>query len=130
MVTTTVAAYLRGGGFPRASGDGPIGWNLQRLTPEFPPRERGWSLDAGCHLLDVIVSPARAGMVPGVCIGNSSVGGFPRASGDGFEKMPKTFSGSGFPPRERGWSPLPEQSPTPPTVSPARAGMVPHQIEE
>ena len=117
-----VAAAL---GFPRASGDGPRSQADHEKVTQFPPRERGWSLDLRTTWQDSPVSPARAGMVPAGECGKATAGGFPRASGDG----PWTaFAWQWiwrFPPRERGWSlaqcPVHQDL----FVSPARAGMVP-----
>ena len=114
--------------FPRASGDGPFEAPIPAIDAEFPPRERGWSLDCKVCMCTGCVSPARAGMVPHLGKEMSVYKGFPRASGDG----PNTECGNGlhgwFPPRERGWS----RDPTFPRfrllVSPARAGMVPVSV--
>ena len=54
-------------GFPRASGDGPSGRCWCSRLPQFPPRERGWSLTAPKQASQEVVSPARAGMVPRRC---------------------------------------------------------------
>ena len=54
-------------GFPRASGDGPSSSSTLLIPYAFPPRERGWSLHRLDRHVPVVVSPARAGMVPGIC---------------------------------------------------------------
>ena len=53
--------------FPRASGDGPSSSSTLLIPYAFPPRERGWSLHRLDRHVPVVVSPARAGMVPGIC---------------------------------------------------------------
>ena len=50
--------------FPRASGDGPWVSGYGAVNYTFPPRERGWSLMTRLAGFELIVSPARAGMVP------------------------------------------------------------------
>ena len=50
---------------------------------------------------------------------------FPRASGDGPERLLVGNEDLPFPPRERGWSLLAVVHGATPKVSPARAGMVP-----
>ena len=112
-------------GFPRASGDGPCSISVPRLAGEFPPRERGWSLSQGPTAEVIGVSPARAGMVPGVEARLSSRRSFPRASGDGPLLRVGTVQEVEFPPRVRGWSQGKAGNDWLPPVSPARAGMVP-----
>ena len=70
-------------GFPRASGDGPTLGNDNTLGNQFPPRERGWSLQHLGAQAGGRVSPARAGMVPERREPELRGLGFPRASGDG-----------------------------------------------
>ena len=95
-----------GPGFPRASGDGP-GFGLSDwLIRRFPPRERGWSPGIPRRPRKADVSPARAGMVPGVPFSFERDLSFPRASGDGPVLMIVCSRVVKFPPRERGWSPL------------------------
>ena len=65
MVPSTTRSTPCAGGFPRASGDGPIKNVTRDDVLAFPPRERGWSVDGMLRALAEIVSPARAGMVPG-----------------------------------------------------------------
>ena len=70
-------------GFPRASGDGPC-YSLRHIPQlEFPPRERGWSLNTSAVMNMSNVSPARAGMVLTQGEENENRYRFPRASGDG-----------------------------------------------
>ena len=111
--------------FPRASGDGPaiLGFGLTSL--QFPPRERGWSRGFDKGVPDVAVSPARAGMVPVKSCTACQLSCFPRASGDGPWGITLRTARAEFPPRERGWSPHLSPQPSRPSVSPARAGMVP-----
>ena len=115
--------------FPRASGDGPSCCAASGSRLWFPPRERGWSRNTELQPAQSSVSPARAGMVPsGSCVYRQSCG-FPRASGDGpFFVVPLQLPGP-FPPRERGWSRHQRRFQNPAEVSPARAGMVPGEIE-
>ena len=127
MVPLWANSGLLWGGFPRASGDGPPRVVIDSGHVQFPPRERGWSHGVSLERGHAGVSPARAGMVPSGWPRSCTLRCFPRASGDGPRARCDRRRPGQFPPRERGWSPLPEQSPTPTTVSPARAGMVPGQ---
>ena len=90
--------------FPRASGDGPDIKPVKFGTATFPPRERGWSLPGLLPHRMRVVSPARAGMVPGLPPVRGGWAGFPRASGDGPELAQLLNLLDEFPPRERGWS--------------------------
>ena len=117
-------------GFPRASGDGPTPDNATPQPFKFPPRERGWSRFL-CGFPDVfLVSPARAGMVPKLIQRRRHGCGFPRASGDGPNLLHAAFKRRLFPPRERGWSLVPDTIASIEFVSPARAGMVPGSTAE
>ena len=111
--------------FPRASGDGPLCQHGLPSVAMFPPRERGWSHVIGEELYPVVVSPARAGMVPQWGFIGSLKHGFPRASGDGPFQPGDADEWYPFPPRERGWSRSWLNSSSLLDVSPARAGMVP-----
>ena len=64
MVPTPLLARTAWHRFPRASGDGPPECRHAARLSWFPPRERGWSLQPGDVWCGVVVSPARAGMVP------------------------------------------------------------------
>ena len=64
MVPSRQETWLASHRFPRASGDGPKAAIPQTGTDPFPPRERGWSLLRSFAEPQVLVSPARAGMVP------------------------------------------------------------------
>ena len=90
----------------------------------FPPRERGWSPFPQPLTRSSIVSPARAGMVPGPNTWMSADDCFPRASGDGPLPPIPLSTRPEFPPRERGWSPRSWPQRRRCWVSPARAGMV------
>ena len=89
------------------------------------PRERGWSLIAPpCRSVRAVL-PARAGMVPGLCLRRSPRRGAPRASGDGPERAGDEHTRSECSPRERGWSLTGLDPGQLALVLPARAGMVP-----
>jgi len=49
---------------PRARGDGPAGTSVYFVPLESPPRARGWSRAIAAEVVEAVVSPARAGMVP------------------------------------------------------------------
>ena len=70
-------------GFPRTRGDGPFGREIGVARSVFPPHARGWTLlpQPGKHAK--VVSPARAGMDPGLMCPVSRPGRFPRTRGDG-----------------------------------------------
>ncbi len=111
--------------FPRASGDGPAAIAGKPASRWFPPRERGWSPADRSDNHRILVSPARAGMVPESRLCTVRSPGFPRASGDGPCSGTLIDVMRTFPPRERGWSLTHRRLRRPRTVSPARAGMVP-----
>ena len=128
MVPCASRRSIRCSSFPRASGDGPAGRAVCGPGQRFPPRERGWSRFL-CGFPDVfLVSPARAGMVPKLIQRRRHGCGFPRASGDGPNLLHAAFKRRLFPPRERGWSLVPDTIASIEFVSPARAGMVPTAI--
>ena len=111
--------------FPRASGDGPL-LAVQVFVPDlFPPRERGWSHRHRHGQGPAGVSPARAGMVQSSSVRQLPMSRFPRASGDGPQRLMLQQDADGFPPRERGWSLHHLHGAVGRAVSPARAGMVP-----
>ena len=92
-------------GFPRTRGDGPFSSRRAFFSAAFPPHARGWTPSRGRHLVLHGVSPARAGMDPG---------------------LPPTFHHpSGFPPHARGWTQTRLSRCGRAVVSPARAGMDP-----
>ncbi len=68
---------------PRASGDGPLGYDVNATNATCSPRERGWSRRDPPPRGLREVFPARAGMVPGRHRGLLRGGRVPRASGDG-----------------------------------------------
>ena len=104
MVPTSRPRSSSDSSFPRASGDGPSSAPLSSINASFPPRERGWSRCRGCGEAQELVSPARAGMVPGNREGPARRVRFPRASGDGPAILSFGLTALQFPPRERGWS--------------------------
>ena len=125
MVQSSSVRQLPMSRFPRASGDGPSTICTARWGAQFPPRERGWSQAAALFRAFEHVSPARAGMVQSSSVRQLPMSRFPRASGDGPQRLMLQQDADGFPPRERGWSLHHLHGAVGRAVSPARAGMVP-----
>ena len=94
----------------------------------FPPRTRGWTLRARLAQYSLGVSPAHAGMDPGIWVKERYVDGFPRARGDGPHPHEYFRFAPAFPPRTRGWTPRLPMPSVSKDVSPAHAGMDPHSF--
>ena len=93
----------------------------------FPPHARGWTFKRTHELILNAVSPARAGMDRCVQLNHAVILRFPRTRGDGPFMEQRNGDTGVFPPHARGWTLFPISKTKPRTVSPARAGMDPHQ---
>ena len=113
---------------PRARGDGPS-WS-GRYIPIIPspPRPRGWTHLPGERMMRIPVSPAPAGMDPGVQAHPVLVDGLPRARGDGPSGIAFLSQEVSSPPRPRGWTRPAVDREERLQVSPAPAGMDPSRL--
>ena len=91
----------------------------------FPPHARGWTWNALLITMIVVVSPARAGMDPGIEPHEKRGRCFPRTRGDGPWCSRPPAPVSRFPPHARGWTLGSSLTKSAVGVSPARAGMDP-----
>ncbi len=69
--------------FPRTRGDGPPLPLWEAECTQFPPHPRGWTPPAVGGAVQVLVSPAPAGMDPPDCPPSTLARCFPRTRGDG-----------------------------------------------
>jgi hypothetical protein len=110
---------------PRAGGGGPADGTFATGDPQFSPRRRGWSQDAGRAAHPREVLPAQAGVVPAPSAATVCRRRSPRAGGGG----PVGHGGGvvlvAFSPRRRGWSLAGHAGPDQGHVLPAQAGVVP-----
>ena len=109
--------------FPRTRGDGPGSELASRAAFAFPPHARGWTAFHPLRPLDVLVSPARAGMDLDRVLRGRPVRCFPRTRGDGPEFWELVVRNGTFPPHARGWTREGVANDREHPVSPARAGM-------
>ena len=109
--------------FPRARGDGPSASRQPSGRLLLPPRSRGWTLVlvGGPH--EYQASPALAGMDLRYAPGRARRLRLPRARGDGPQPPRFPVVKSQLPPRSRGWTSSHGRKGSPPTASPALAGM-------
>ena len=118
-----MAAWRRGGRFPRARGDGPSRIEPPIAARRFPPHTRGWTCHARSSQSTEAVSPAHAGMDrPGALRGRTSRS-FPRTRGDGPLLWSNIQTLQPFPPHTRGWTLILLHPGAHLFVSPAHAGM-------
>ena len=110
---------------PRASGDGPVGFNYTELGRPAAPRERGWTPDASRGGALPRGCPARAGMDPRTRRRWRPGRRLPRASGDGPSARVWLGWTAWAAPRERGWTPQRHLGRAKCDGCPARAGMDP-----
>ena len=109
--------------FPRMCGDGPDAAAARGDDPVFPPHVRGWTVSAVRRVRPPKVSPACAGMDPGIGLQLRTPAGFPRMCGDGPGVTLISGSNLEFPPHVRGWTRPTSSTTRPSRVSPACAGM-------
>ena len=127
MVRPRTRGCVAGCGSPRASGGGPVIAATALERRRFSPRERGWSVLRHHRPGRPTVLPARAGVVRWPDPAKIPRGGSPRASGGGPTQVRAGLEELMFSPRERGWSGPPGDLAPPPSVLPARAGVVLHR---
>ena len=113
------------GSFPRTRGDGPHPEDVLKEEGVFPPHTRGWT--PACREIrdGKDVSPAHAGMDPGLRSTRRKPSSFPRTRGDGPQTGSLVRKLRGFPPHTRGWTLESHSSGCGMGVSPAHAGMDP-----
>ncbi len=125
MVPLSPAETLQGATAPRARGDGPASAALTSLCQYCSPRTRGWSREALRLVLDGLLLPAHAGMVPRLGLSVESPTAAPRARGDGPAAEISELQSIICSPRTRGWSPEERFADGRQALLPAHAGMVP-----
>ncbi len=125
MVSPAPSRDARGPGAPRSRGDGPYISPLFFTSPGCSPLARGWSHELEQSEAQVLVLPARAGMVPVGPYLPGEVGGAPRSRGDGPASGSSRRESGWCSPLARGWSRADAMMRRATFVLPARAGMVP-----
>ncbi len=125
MVRSEALGRAGAEGVPRASGDGPAEHAREILQVMCSPRERGWSVLVVVGVPEVVVFPARAGMVRPARQSRRRSRVFPARAGMVRRAAIAGRLPSQCSPRERGWSDVPPFATFTVWVFPARAGMVP-----
>src|SRR5688500_13280797 len=89
---------------PRSRGDGPSTPSRGSSDSSAPPLARGWTLDALARLVELLGSPARAGMDPRRGCAPRRSARLPRSRGDGPDRFFSEYRAPPAPPLARGWT--------------------------
>ena len=125
MVPTGCGADSRRHNSPRIRGDGPCTELEKIFHKKFSPYSRGWSHGSACTIVQPIILPVFAGMVPGRSRRRIERGNSPRIRGDGPLGAEPVNSHIEFSPYSRGWSRVGRAITTQSHILPVFAGMVP-----
>ena len=117
------APHHRGGGIPRARGDGPRPRPVKKRRPKDSPRSRGWTRRRRRRAGRPRGFPALAGMDPVGDVSRDRWRRIPRARGDGPRLMTLRHWCETDSPRSRGWTRPSGPAPLRPLGFPALAGM-------